>query len=185
MCTVPRLGLASIASSTAIKLPVSLLQHPDGYVLPCTFAIVSLLHTRPCDDGDTQCTCRAATDASTSMDTSTSASSVLGLGPHQFRGFLALFRTLLISGATRWCHMCMSNRGSACCCVHLTRVDIWRGGVNRVGSVVCQVGGGVGEYGVGGGGGCVVEYAMNSPFCGRAMHEYQSLLPTQWMHRIP
>ncbi|KAG1794210.1 uncharacterized protein HD556DRAFT_1371621 [Suillus plorans] len=76
MCTVTRPGLASIAASTAVELLVSLLQHPDG------------LHAPPPPlqaNG-------AAADPSTS-------DSVLGLVPHQLRGFLAQFRNLPIIGA--------------------------------------------------------------------------------------
>jgi ubiquitin-like modifier-activating enzyme ATG7 len=41
MCTVTRPGLASIAASTAVELVVSLIQHPDGFVL--SIALVVLL----------------------------------------------------------------------------------------------------------------------------------------------
>ncbi|KAF8548892.1 E1-like protein-activating [Imleria badia] len=89
MCTVTRPGLASIASSTAVELLVSLLQHPDG------------VHAPPPPP-------QTATAASSSTDASASASSVLGLVPHQLRGFLAQFRTLLITGAAY-------DRCTGCC----------------------------------------------------------------------
>ncbi|KAG2153424.1 hypothetical protein DEU56DRAFT_868769 [Suillus clintonianus] len=76
MCTVTRPGLASIAASTAVELLVSLLQHPDG---------IHALPPPPQANG-------AAADPSTS-------GSVLGLVPHQLRGFLAQFRNLPITGA--------------------------------------------------------------------------------------
>lgn len=76
MCTVTRPGLASIAASTAVELLVSLLQHPDGLHAP---------PPPPQANG-------AAADPSTS-------GSVLGLVPHQLRGFLAQFRNLPITGA--------------------------------------------------------------------------------------
>lgn len=76
MCTVTRPGLASIAASTAVELLVSLLQHPDGLHAP---------PPPPQANG-------AAADPSTS-------DSVLGLVPHQLRGFLAQFRNLPITGA--------------------------------------------------------------------------------------
>lgn len=75
MCTVTRPGLASIASSTAVELLVSMLQHPDGINAPAPPA--------------------AGKDL---PDPSTSGS-VLGLIPHQLRGFLAEFRTMHIVGA--------------------------------------------------------------------------------------
>jgi len=75
MCTVTRPGLASIASSTAVELLVSLLQHPDGVNAPAP---------PPQTGSDT-------------ADPSTSGS-VLGLVPHQLRGFLAQFRNMLIVG---------------------------------------------------------------------------------------
>lgn len=76
MCTVTRPGLASIAASTAVELLVSLLQHPDGLHAPPPPAQAN----------------GAAADPSTS-------GSVLGLVPHQLRGFLAQFRNLPITGA--------------------------------------------------------------------------------------
>jgi ubiquitin-like modifier-activating enzyme ATG7 len=76
MCTVTRPGLASIAASTAVELAVSLLQHPDGARAPAP----------PIQTG------------SEIADPSTSGS-VLGLVPHQLRGFLAQFRNLPIIGA--------------------------------------------------------------------------------------
>jgi len=76
MCTVTRPGLASIAASTAVELAVSLLQHPDGVHAPAP----------PMQTG------------SESADLSASGS-VLGLVPHQLRGFLAEFRNMPIVGA--------------------------------------------------------------------------------------
>ncbi|KAN0074509.1 hypothetical protein V8E55_011921 [Tylopilus felleus] len=76
MCTVTRPGIASIASSTAVELLVSLLQHPDG------------VHAPP-----------PPPQSAPPSSSSDASSSVLGLVPHQLRGFLAQFRTLLITGA--------------------------------------------------------------------------------------
>ncbi|KAF8060911.1 hypothetical protein FPV67DRAFT_312395 [Lyophyllum atratum] len=76
MCTVTRPGLAPIAASTAVELLASLLQHPDG------------LHAAaPPANQD---------PGSHSED---SGGSVLGLVPHQLRGFLAQFRNVHIVGA--------------------------------------------------------------------------------------
>jgi len=76
MCTVTRPGLASIAASTAVELLASLLQHPDGVQAPAP----------PPQTGNN------VADPSTS-------GSILGLVPHQLRGFLAQFRNMLITGA--------------------------------------------------------------------------------------
>lgn len=94
MCTVTRPGLASIAASTAVELAVSLLQHPDGYgswriyifcwdsnPFPRVHAPAPPIQTR-----------------SETPDPSTPGS-VLGLVPHQLRGFLAQFRSIPIVGA--------------------------------------------------------------------------------------
>ncbi|RPD60458.1 E1-like protein-activating [Lentinus tigrinus ALCF2SS1-6] len=81
MCTVTRPGLASIAASTAVELLVSLLQHPSGIHAPAP----------------------PASTTSTSQDTSSSTppayESILGVVPHQLRGFLAQFRNVPIVGA--------------------------------------------------------------------------------------
>ncbi|KAI0826044.1 E1-like protein-activating [Irpex lacteus] len=76
MCTVTRPGLASIAASTAVELLVSVLQHPDGVNAPAPVP-------------------QTGKDA---PDTHESGS-VLGLVPHQLRGFLAEFRNMPIKGA--------------------------------------------------------------------------------------
>ncbi|KAJ7485289.1 hypothetical protein FB451DRAFT_1229057 [Mycena latifolia] len=73
MCTVTRPGLASIAASTAVELLASVLQHPDG------------LH--------------AAAPPPNSDPTALVGAGILGLVPHQLRGFLAQFRNLHIVGA--------------------------------------------------------------------------------------
>lgn len=73
MCTVTRPGLASIAASTAVELLASVLQHPDG------------LH--------------AAAPPPNSDPSALVGAGVLGLVPHQLRGFLAQFRNLHIVGA--------------------------------------------------------------------------------------
>ncbi|KAL5639969.1 hypothetical protein ACGC1H_006511 [Rhizoctonia solani] len=69
MCTVTRPGLAAIASSTAVEILVSLLQHPKG---------LNAAAPKPGDE---------------------SSESILGLVPHQLRGFLAQFSNKLITGA--------------------------------------------------------------------------------------
>ncbi|TFK61764.1 E1-like protein-activating [Pluteus cervinus] len=76
MCTVTRPGLASIASSTAVELLASLLQHPDGLYAAAPPPGQDLSNL----SGDEY-------------------SSVLGVVPHQLRGFLAQFRNLPIVGA--------------------------------------------------------------------------------------
>ncbi|KAH7920336.1 E1-like protein-activating [Leucogyrophana mollusca] len=76
MCTVTRPGLASIAASTTVELLMSLLQHPDGIHAPPPPPQASGEHADPSTSG-----------------------SVLGLVPHQLRGFLAQFRNLPITGA--------------------------------------------------------------------------------------
>ncbi|KAG1716197.1 hypothetical protein ID866_937 [Astraeus odoratus] len=79
MCTVTRPGLAPIAASTAVELMVSLLQHPEGiYAAP----------PQP------QSTNRVDIGLE-----SPESGGILGLVPHQLRGFLAQFRTLPVTGA--------------------------------------------------------------------------------------
>ncbi|TCD61094.1 Autophagy- protein 7 (Autophagy- E1-like activating enzyme atg7), partial [Steccherinum ochraceum] len=76
MCTVTRPGLASIAASTAVELLVSLLQHKDGVNAPAPPPQTGKDRADPHESG-----------------------SVLGLVPHQLRGFLAEFRNMQIVGA--------------------------------------------------------------------------------------
>ncbi|KAF7316230.1 Autophagy-related protein [Mycena indigotica] len=73
MCTVTRPGIASLASSTAVELLASVLQHPDGV--------------------------HAAAPPANSDPAALINAGVLGLVPHQLRGFLAQFRNLHIVGA--------------------------------------------------------------------------------------
>ncbi|KAL0567985.1 Autophagy protein 7 [Marasmius crinis-equi] len=77
MCTVTRPGLASIAASTAVELMMSVLQHPDGVRAPAPPAQANP-NEYPADGEGT---------------------SVLGMIPHQLRGYLAQFRNLPIVGA--------------------------------------------------------------------------------------
>jgi len=70
MCTVTRPGLAGIAAAVAVELMVSILQHPKRALAPAD-----------------------APDADPS-----SSESVLGLVPHQIRGYLAKFGNLKIIG---------------------------------------------------------------------------------------
>jgi len=76
MCTVTRPGLAPIASATAVELLVSLLQHPLGLHAPAPPPGQDPQQSQREDEG-----------------------SVLGLVPHQLRGFLAQFRNMQIVGA--------------------------------------------------------------------------------------
>ncbi|GHJ84564.1 hypothetical protein NliqN6_0966 [Naganishia liquefaciens] len=75
MCTVTRPGIAPIAAGSACELLVSLIQHPDGI-------------NAPGENLD-----------SMQSDISNDKRSPLGLVPHQLRGFLGQFRTMLIEGA--------------------------------------------------------------------------------------
>ncbi|KAF5314895.1 hypothetical protein D9619_006968 [Psilocybe cf. subviscida] len=79
MCTVTRPGLAPIAAATAVELLASLLQHPDHLHAPAPPPTTS---SAPDADG-----------------ADSGNSSVLGLVPHQLRGFLAQFRTMPLVGA--------------------------------------------------------------------------------------
>ena len=80
MCTVTRPGLASIAASTAVELLVSMLQHPAGIHAPAP-------------------PLQTDTSSSSSASSPPAHESILGLVPHQLRGFLAQFRTVPIVGA--------------------------------------------------------------------------------------
>ncbi|KAF8967023.1 hypothetical protein BDZ97DRAFT_1804814 [Flammula alnicola] len=79
MCTVTRPGIAPIAAATAVELLASLLQHPDGLHAPAPPP-----------------TTNAAADSNTEDN---GTNSVLGLVPHQLRGFLGQFRTMPLVGA--------------------------------------------------------------------------------------
>lgn len=78
MCTVTRPGLAPIAAATAVELLASVLQHPQGIHAPAP----------PPNQ-----------DLPSSQSYAEHGGSVLGLVPHQLRGFLAQFRNLLLKGA--------------------------------------------------------------------------------------
>ncbi|KAH6901750.1 autophagy protein 7 [Coprinopsis sp. MPI-PUGE-AT-0042] len=82
MCTVTRPGLAPIAAATAVEILTSILQHPEG------------IHAQPPPP--------SATSGHEFLPTSSYAEqghSVLGVVPHQIRGFLAQFRNLPLVGA--------------------------------------------------------------------------------------
>jgi len=74
MCTVTRPGLASIAAATAVELLVSLIQHPEGLLAP-------------------------APKPNTPPEEAAAEGGILGMVPHQLRGFLAQFRNIPIVGA--------------------------------------------------------------------------------------
>lgn len=76
MCTVTRPGLASIASSTCVELLVSMLQHPDGLHAPAPPNNPQRVPGE--DEGE--------------------GTSILGLVPHQIRGYLGQFRNILVTG---------------------------------------------------------------------------------------
>lgn len=77
MCTVTRPGLAAIAGASAVELMVSVLQHELGVRAPASA-------------GDTA--------KGKISDSSDAASTVLGIVPHQLRGFLAQFNNLRVIG---------------------------------------------------------------------------------------
>lgn len=79
MCTVTRPGLAAIAGASAVELMVSVLQHDLGIHAPATAGESSR---------------QGAEDAQAIA----SATTALGIVPHQLRGFLAQFNTLRVVG---------------------------------------------------------------------------------------
>ncbi|PPQ69108.1 hypothetical protein CVT25_004605 [Psilocybe cyanescens] len=78
MCTVTRPGLAPIAAASAVELLASLLQHPDGLFSPAP---------------------PPNTNSSSNSEPDEGLNSVLGVVPHQLRGFLGQFRTMPLVGA--------------------------------------------------------------------------------------
>jgi len=80
MCTVTRPGLAPIASASAVEMMVSLIQHPQRLHAPAP-------------------TPESTEAAQAGVANAGPGTSILGLVPHQIRGFLAQFRNLLITGA--------------------------------------------------------------------------------------
>ena len=87
MCTVTRPGIAPIASATAVELLVSLVQHPLGsvpIVLPQLCSCGIRIHA-PAETGNDE--------------RPESSGSPLGAVPHQLRGQLSAWRTMLIEGA--------------------------------------------------------------------------------------
>lgn len=91
-CTVTRPGASMIAAGYAVELMASLLQHPAKALAP---AIIS---SSPSSSGQDSASHSAA-----------SAESVLGVVPHQIRGFLSRFEQLTPSyGAFEHCIACSS-----------------------------------------------------------------------------
>ena len=88
-CNETRFG---IAASTAVELAVSLIQHPDGYVFHPSILLDTIVHHSVNAPAPPPQTGSDVADPSTS-------GSVLGLVPHQLRGFLAQFRNMPIVGA--------------------------------------------------------------------------------------
>lgn len=101
MCTVTRPGIASIASSTAVELMVSILQHPKGCVrLSSNAARDGVLTTVPSPSPHAPSIIPGPGTASASREPAEieEAGSPLGIVPHQIRGFLGNFDALKITG---------------------------------------------------------------------------------------
>jgi ubiquitin-like modifier-activating enzyme ATG7 len=97
-CTVTRPGLSGISSSIVVELLVSLLHHPEGYLLllilpsfippfSCHFLFQHVVYFRA----------HAPADSESPLFSSTP--SPLGLVPHQLRGFISHFSTLILSAS--------------------------------------------------------------------------------------
>jgi ubiquitin-like modifier-activating enzyme ATG7 len=100
MCTVTRPGLAPIASASAVEMMVSLIQHPQRSVssqipesVDCLKLISFFRLHAPAP------TPESAEAAQAGVANAGPGTSILGLVPHQIRGYLAQFRNLLITGA--------------------------------------------------------------------------------------
>lgn len=98
MCTVTRPGVAPMASATAVELMVSLIQHPQGYIRRIDLFIPSRTDSDVCCYRSVYAPADLAAGSATTTGSSDTDGSPLGLVPHQLRGFLAQFRTMLIEG---------------------------------------------------------------------------------------
>ncbi|PLW14810.1 hypothetical protein PCANC_01117 [Puccinia coronata f. sp. avenae] len=78
MCTVTRPGLAPIASATAVEIMASVLQHPEGVEV-----LAEVVDKNRAKEGE---------------EMGTIQESVLGIVPHQIRGFLSKFDSLKLVG---------------------------------------------------------------------------------------
>lgn len=105
MCTVTRPGLAAIASSSAVELLCSMLQHPEGcannlyysysgHPGPNANDLFHILYRlyAPAPPNDPK-----AVPGNTAEEQG-EGTSILGLIPHQIRGYLGQFRNILVTG---------------------------------------------------------------------------------------
>lgn len=84
-CTVTRPGLSYMASATAVEMLASILQHPQGNRAP-------------------------ASPATSPTEQLPQGSSILGMVPHQVRGFVSHFQNLILSGEQfEHCSACSST----------------------------------------------------------------------------
>jgi ubiquitin-like modifier-activating enzyme ATG7 len=87
-----------MASATAVELMVSLIQHPQGYIRRIDLVIPSRTDSDVCCYRSIYAPADLAAGSATTTGSSETDGSPLGLVPHQLRGFLAQFRTMLIEG---------------------------------------------------------------------------------------
>jgi ubiquitin-like modifier-activating enzyme ATG7 len=104
MCTVTRPGIASMAASTAVELMISVVQHPEGYVLFFEFTYILISPSYSSSLSNLQSVRAPAPRLPSNANDyhyneGEEGTSVLGLIPHQLRGYLAQFRNLHIVGA--------------------------------------------------------------------------------------
>jgi ubiquitin-like modifier-activating enzyme ATG7 len=104
-----------MASATAVELMVSLIQHPQGYVSCARGFSVHSPCPRESQKGTDQRLALLGFLRLLIWQPGTPESSPLGLVPHQLRGFLAQFKTMLIEGpAYERCTGCSSTVSLFC-----------------------------------------------------------------------
>jgi ubiquitin-like modifier-activating enzyme ATG7 len=84
-CTVTRPGISYLAAATGVELLAAILQHPLGNAAPATMT-------------------------TNATDTLSAEASLLGVVPHQIRGYLSHFQSMQLMGeAFRYCTACSSS----------------------------------------------------------------------------